>query len=79
MNLKEIVEQLESCNFECEGGSLQNNSAFIELKRLEYIDTHIDNSNDNERSPCFDCPCMKEYFPGCEQNCGNTRQPRYHR
>lgn len=34
MNLKEIVEQLEKCEFECEAGSLENNTAFIELKKL---------------------------------------------
>jgi hypothetical protein len=32
-SLKEIVEQLEFCKFECEGGSLENNIAFLELKR----------------------------------------------
>jgi hypothetical protein len=34
MNLEEIVEQLESCNYECEGGSLKNNVAFIKLKKM---------------------------------------------
>lgn len=34
MNLKEIVEQLESCGYECEGGSLENNVAFQELKKM---------------------------------------------
>ncbi len=34
MNLKEIVEQLEWCRFECEAGPLENNTAFIELKKL---------------------------------------------
>lgn len=33
MELKQIVEQLEKCNFKCEGGSLENNVAFIELKK----------------------------------------------
>ena len=32
-SLKEIVEQLEWCDYECEAGSLVNNIAFIELKR----------------------------------------------
>lgn len=32
--LKEIVEQLESCGYECVAGKLENNVAFIELKRL---------------------------------------------
>uniref|UniRef100_A0A6M3IKM4 Uncharacterized protein n=1 Tax=viral metagenome TaxID=1070528 RepID=A0A6M3IKM4_9ZZZZ len=32
--LQEIVKQLESCNYECEAGSLVNNTAFIELKKL---------------------------------------------
>ncbi|KAA0941611.1 hypothetical protein FQ087_20865 [Sporosarcina sp. ANT_H38] len=34
MNLKEIVEQLQKCGFECEAGPLENNTAFIELKEL---------------------------------------------
>ena len=33
-NLPEIIKQLESCGYNCEGGSLQNNVAFIELKRM---------------------------------------------
>lgn len=32
--LKEIVEQLESCKYECQAGPLENNVAFIELKEL---------------------------------------------
>lgn len=34
MELKEIVEQLESCGFECVAGPLENNTAFIALKEL---------------------------------------------
>lgn len=34
MTLKEIVEQLELCGYECEGGKLENNVAFIALKKL---------------------------------------------
>lgn len=34
MSLAEIVEQLKSCNYECEAGPLENNVAFIELVRL---------------------------------------------
>ncbi len=30
--LPEIIEQLESCNFECEAGPLELNMAFIRLK-----------------------------------------------
>lgn len=37
MTLKEIIEQLESCNYECEGGPLVNNEAWIELKRMAEI------------------------------------------
>lgn len=32
--LKAIVEQLKSCGYECEGGYLENNTAFIELEEL---------------------------------------------
>jgi hypothetical protein len=34
MTLQEIIEQLESCNYECEAGRLENNVAFIELKKV---------------------------------------------
>lgn len=37
MTLKEIVEQLEQCNFECEAGPLVNNAAFIVLKSIANI------------------------------------------
>jgi hypothetical protein len=33
-SLKEIIEQLKLCHFDCEGGALENNIAFIELKKL---------------------------------------------
>lgn len=32
--IEKIVSQLESCNYESEGGSLINNVAFISLKRM---------------------------------------------
>ena len=34
MNLKDIVEQLEHCKYECIAGPLENNTAFIALKEL---------------------------------------------
>ena len=44
MTLREIIEQLESCNYECEAGSLERNIAFIELKeRVEFIEGLIEN------------------------------------
>lgn len=45
MTLKEIVEQLEFCEFECIAGPLEMNQAFIELKRMAEAEqddkTHI--------------------------------------
>lgn len=32
--LKEIVEQLKACNYECEAGPLENNVAFQKLEEL---------------------------------------------
>jgi hypothetical protein len=32
--ISKIVDQLESCNYECEGGCLKNNVAFLALKRM---------------------------------------------
>lgn len=34
MTLKEIVEQLKSCGYECEAGPLENNVAFMELEEM---------------------------------------------
>jgi len=34
MILTEIVNQLKSCGFQCEGGPLENNVAFIELDKM---------------------------------------------
>ena len=34
--LREIVGQLERCGYECEGGPLENSTAFIRLKELAY-------------------------------------------
>jgi hypothetical protein len=34
MTLQEIVEQLESCHYECEAGTLENNVAWQELKKV---------------------------------------------
>ena len=36
--LKEAVEQIESCGFHCEGGSLKFNDAFIWLKKEASLD-----------------------------------------
>ena len=33
-SIKKIVDQLESCNYECEGGFLKNNVAFTALKEM---------------------------------------------
>jgi len=38
MTLAEIVDQLEFCDYQCEGGPLRNNIAFIELKRRSEAD-----------------------------------------
>jgi hypothetical protein len=32
--LTEIMEQLEACGYECPGGPLENNEAFIALKPM---------------------------------------------
>ena len=33
-SIKKIVVQLESCDYECEGGFLKNNVAFLSLKQM---------------------------------------------
>lgn len=42
MELKEIVEQLEACGFECEAGPLENNTAFVELKKRAEFETKVE-------------------------------------
>jgi hypothetical protein len=32
-SIYEIIEQLKSCNYQCEAGPLENNVAFIDLER----------------------------------------------
>jgi hypothetical protein len=34
INLREAIDQLRSCHFECDGGTLENNVAFRGLERL---------------------------------------------
>ena len=36
-SLKKIIRQLEFCNYECRGGILQNNVAFMALKKLSEV------------------------------------------
>jgi hypothetical protein len=36
-SLKKIITQLESCNYKCQGGMLQNNVAFMALKKLSEV------------------------------------------
>ncbi len=40
--LPKIVEQLELCEYECEGGPLRNDAAFIALKRRAESDGQPD-------------------------------------
>ncbi|MCK4521401.1 MAG: hypothetical protein KAU20_02420 [Nanoarchaeota archaeon] len=42
MNLKEIVQQLEDCEFTCQGGSITENAAFDELKKAAETSCLID-------------------------------------
>jgi hypothetical protein len=42
-------------------------------------DDYPEPAANSERSPCWDCACMKEHFPGCQQNCGISRPPRFSR
>lgn len=37
-SLKKIIDQLEMCNYECNGGCLNKNIAFIALKKLAGLD-----------------------------------------
>jgi hypothetical protein len=46
MNLQEIVDQMELCNYECEGGPLVNNVAFIELRKMAMRETVMEHYHD---------------------------------
>jgi hypothetical protein len=50
--LAEIVAQLEFCNFECQGGPLRNNAAFIALKERAA----------KEQTQCPDSPDRRHHF-----------------
>ena len=39
-SIEKIVTQLESFNYECEGGYLKNNVAFLALKKMTNLTTH---------------------------------------
>jgi hypothetical protein len=86
MTLKEIVEQLESCSFECEAGSLESNIAFIELKKAAEKDaqsgalTLHESTRDNPSK--FKCSCGETELQGAlhhdylEFNCFCGREYR---
>lgn len=38
MSLLEIIEQIESCAYECEAGTLENNLAWVELRQMAGLD-----------------------------------------
>jgi hypothetical protein len=38
----------------------------IQLKQFNY-------NGCSQRSPCWGCASMREYFPGCQQNCGMSK------
>jgi hypothetical protein len=46
--LQQIVEQLESCNYECQAGTLENNVAWQKLKRFALVMDRFMNSPDDE-------------------------------
>lgn len=41
MTLTEIIAQLEACRFECKGGPLELNEAFIGLKEIAELHDHL--------------------------------------
>ncbi len=38
MSLLEIIEQIESCTYQCEAGTLENNLAWVELRQMAGLD-----------------------------------------
>lgn len=61
MSLAEIAEQLQSCNYECEAGALDNNVAFIELKRHAKAEgcQNWGEKKPGVYGPCGDCACCR--------------------
>ncbi len=49
MTLTEIIEQLEWCDYQCEAGTLKNNVAFIQLKRMSEDDNSLLAESQRER------------------------------
>lgn len=76
MNLKEIVKQLESCKYECEGGSLENNVAFIELKQMSNTQNKLKEMYKPQEGilkPCPFCGSKKIVFVSYEHHVNNLR------
>jgi len=53
MNVKEIIRQIERCDFECEAGKIKDFDPFIELKKIA-------NNQDSQAMCCLgtetNCP-----------------------
>lgn len=81
LTLKQIVDQLEACNFECEAGSLTTNSAFIELKELIYGKVNVDDAwikgrkQDLSLNITVNCDCkddvIKKLYDAVKKNFDN--------
>ena len=51
MEIIEIVNQLNSCNYQCEAGPLGKNTAFIELEKMAQKNEEAPETIDNTSSP----------------------------
>lgn len=61
MKMQEIVDQLELCKYECEGGPLENNVAFVALRVIAEegmscsLCVHHTTGERHEGQPCNYC------------------------
>lgn len=80
MNLKELIKEVESCNYECKVGNLLNNKKWIELREKIFKINEVvwslrhGNFNDYEEA-------MKEIndvFTYEDFNCNYTNQDEFY-
>lgn len=73
--LQEIVNQLELCGYECQGGPLEMNTAFIRLKEIAHdgtIPTKLDRSMWDGCEWCHSHVYTKVAYTLCNKNIGAT-------
>lgn len=70
--LQDCIEQLEMCKYECIGGNLENNVAFIKIKELAQVNNlNLPFVSQQSEQLCFNCnkEPMANSFTGLCKKC----------